>query len=146
MTNLTSCNSFTSASGLPSQLVDARPRESCIRQKAGLRKTRAYASRASIAEMGWGRQSVARGLWRGTRWIGVHNVRAQKKTAIRRSRLLFLLLKSQERWGGAKRVLPHRRWLHLLDAIHKCFQLAAARRMTQLAQRLGFDLANALAR
>src|ERR1700691_3268027 len=35
--------------------------------------------------------------------------------------------------------------LHFLDAFHKRFQLAAAAGMTQLAQRLGFDLADALA-
>src|SRR5208282_659529 len=37
------------------------------------------------------------------------------------------------------------RWLHLFHAIDECLQLAAPRRVTQLAQRLGFNLANALA-
>src|SRR6266567_3724040 len=35
--------------------------------------------------------------------------------------------------------------LHFLDAFDEGFELAAARRMTQLAERLGFDLADALA-
>src|ERR1700722_8575957 len=45
---------------------------------------------------------------------------------------------------GAKRVRCTQR-LHLFHAFDKRLELAAARRMTQLAQRLGFDLPNALA-
>src|SRR6185437_9008904 len=41
---------------------------------------------------------------------------------------------------------PHRRWLRFFHAFHKGLQLPRTRWMPQLAQRLRFNLADALAR
>jgi hypothetical protein len=82
---------------------------------------------------------------------GVTKERLRAKKAVWRNEsrdpkiAALILLSNVPLQKGAKRVCCMQ-CLHLFYAVHKCLQFAAARRMAQLAQRLGFDLANALAR